>query len=85
MDEAAQRLDIPGVQLGALDLVGVVVDADKTGPGMAREIAHRPADPAPHVEHLHPRLQGQPFGEIMLVSEHRRLETLAPAPGREVK
>ena len=85
VDEAAQRPDIPGVMFGALDLVGVVVDADKAGSGIARQIAHRPADSASHIEHLHPRFQGQPVAEKMLVPEQRRLEALAPAPGREVK
>ena len=69
----------------ALDLVGVIVDADEAGPGMTRQIAHGAADAAAHVEHFHPRFQGQPFGEKMLMPEQRRLETLAPASGSEVK
>ena len=85
VDEAAQGLHVPCVQFRPLDLVGVVVDTDEARPGMPREIAHRPAHPASHIEHLHPRLQGQPFGEIVLVPEQRRLEALAPAPGSEVK
>ena len=74
-----------GVQSCALDLVGIVVDSDEAGPRMARQIAHRPANTAANIEHVHTGFQGQPFGEKMLMSYERRLEALAPAPGSEVK
>ena len=81
VDEAAQRLDIPGVHFRALDLVSVIVDPDKAGPVLAGQSTHRPAYPAPHIEHLHPRSQGQPIGKKTLVPEQRRLEALAPPLG----
>ena len=57
------------MQFGALDLVGVVVDTDKAGPGIAGQIAHRSSNPATHVEYLHSRFQGELVGEKMLVPE----------------
>ena len=73
------------MQSGALDLVGVIVDTDKSGPGMSGQVVHRPPDPATHVKHLHPRPKGQPLSQKHLVPEKRRLEALAPPPGGEVK
>ena len=85
VDEAAQRSDIPGMLFRALDLVGVYVDAGNTRSVKAGQIAHRPPDAAPQVDHFHPRFQGQPIADKTLTPEQRRLEAFALASGREVK
>ena len=58
---------------------------DEAGAGMTGHVAHRARHAASDIEDIHPRLQGQPVGEIVLVPEQRRLEAFAAAPGREVK
>ncbi len=85
LNEATQRADVPCLQFGALDLVGVVVDANDAGPGTARQVAHWSADPAPDIDDFRPGFQGQPVGDALLVPEQRRLEAFAATPGREVK
>ncbi len=73
------------MQPGAFDLVGVIVDPDESGPGITGQVGHRSPDSATHVQHPHPRPEGQPVSKILLVPEKRSLQVLAPPPGGKVK
>ena len=73
------------VSAGALELVGVAVDADDPCAGMARDFHQRPAYPAAHVGDQHPRPELEYVRQEVLMASERLLEALPRHPGREVE
>lgn len=74
-----------GVVRGALDLVVVVVEAGDVGAGELGDLAGGAANTAPDVEDLHPFLDPDLVGEVVLVAGNGLVEVLAAGVPAEVE